>query len=114
MESPHTEGSMTLTWSPEAIDDLASLRAHITMDDSPASERVALHIIHWVEELLSNNPQLGHPAACRARANSSSRKPRSLFPTEYTTTRVFNTTKLYRLFINPTNGIPPPSFCYAG
>jgi toxin ParE1/3/4 len=52
---------MMLTWSPEAIDDLASLRAHITMDDPAAAKRVALHIIHCVEELLASNPQLGHP-----------------------------------------------------
>jgi plasmid stabilization system protein ParE len=52
---------MTLTWSPEAIDDLASLRAYISVDDPAAAKRIALHIIHGVEELLSNNSHLGHP-----------------------------------------------------
>jgi toxin ParE1/3/4 len=52
---------MTLAWSPEAIDDLASLRANISVDDPAAGKRIALHIIHSVEELLSQNPHLGHP-----------------------------------------------------
>jgi toxin ParE1/3/4 len=52
---------MTLLWSPEAIDDLASLRAYISVDDRAAAKRIALHIIHGVEELLAQNPQLGHP-----------------------------------------------------
>ncbi len=52
---------MTLVWSPEAIDDLASLRAYISVDDPAAAKRIALHLIHGVEELLSENPQLGHP-----------------------------------------------------
>ena len=52
---------MTLTWSPEAIDDLASLRTYLSEDDPAAAKRVALHIIHCIEELLSNNAQLGHP-----------------------------------------------------
>jgi plasmid stabilization system protein ParE len=40
---------MKLTWSPEAIDDLNSLRAHISVDDPAAAKRVALHILHCVE-----------------------------------------------------------------
>jgi toxin ParE1/3/4 len=52
---------MTLLWSPEAIDYLQSLRAHIAADDPAAAKRVALHILHSVEELLPQNPQLGHP-----------------------------------------------------
>ena len=52
---------MTLTWSPEAIDDLNSLRAQVSMDDPVAAKRVALHILHCIEELLPPNPQLGHP-----------------------------------------------------
>src|ERR1700687_4616009 len=59
--APLTQGAMTLTWSPEAIDDLASLRAYISADDPATAKRVALHIIHSVEELLPKNPQLGHP-----------------------------------------------------
>src|SRR6202049_4346655 len=52
---------MTPTWSPEAIDDLISLRTHISEDDPAAAKRVALHILHCVEELLSQNPELGNP-----------------------------------------------------
>jgi plasmid stabilization system protein ParE len=52
---------MKLTWSPEAIDDLNSLRAQISVDDPAAGKRVALHILHSIEELLPPNPQLGHP-----------------------------------------------------
>ena len=50
---------MTPVWSPEAIDDLVSLRAYISEDDPAAAQRVALHIIHSVEVLLSENPQMG-------------------------------------------------------
>jgi toxin ParE1/3/4 len=52
---------MKLTWSPEAIEDLNSLRTQISVDDPAAAKRVALHILHCVEELLPQNPQLGHP-----------------------------------------------------
>ncbi len=48
-------------WSPEAIDDLAVLRAYIEEDDPAAARRVALHIIHNVEALLRNNPEMGRP-----------------------------------------------------
>jgi hypothetical protein len=33
---------MTLAWSPEAIDDLASLRAYIGVEDPAAAKRIAL------------------------------------------------------------------------
>ena len=52
---------MTLTWSPEAIHDLVSLPTQISVEDPAAAKRVALHILHCVEELLPPNPQLGHP-----------------------------------------------------
>jgi toxin ParE1/3/4 len=52
---------MTPVWSPEAIDDLVSLRAYISRDDPGAAQRVALHIIHDVEALLSENPRMGRP-----------------------------------------------------
>jgi toxin ParE1/3/4 len=51
---------MKLTWSPESIHDLVSLRAQISIDDPAAAKRVALHILHCIEELLPQNPQLGH------------------------------------------------------
>jgi toxin ParE1/3/4 len=52
---------MTPVWSPEAIDDLASLRAYIEEDDPHAAQRIALHIIHNVEVLLSKSPDMGRP-----------------------------------------------------
>ena len=58
---------MSITWSPEAIDDLVSLRAYIAADSPAAAKRVALHILHCVEELLPENPHLGHPIPARAR-----------------------------------------------
>jgi toxin ParE1/3/4 len=52
---------MTPAWSPEAIDDLAALRAYIEQDDPAAARRVALHIVESIETLLSNNPEMGRP-----------------------------------------------------
>jgi plasmid stabilization system protein ParE len=40
-------------WSPEAIEDLASLRAYIAEDNPAAARRVMLQIIETVEQLLS-------------------------------------------------------------
>jgi toxin ParE1/3/4 len=59
--APLTQRGMTLAWSPEAIDDLASLRTYISVEDPAAAKRIALQIIQSVEELLSQNPHLGHP-----------------------------------------------------
>ncbi len=50
---------MTPIWSPEAIDDLAALRAYIEQDDPAAARCVALHIIRNVETLLSQHPEMG-------------------------------------------------------
>lgn len=52
---------MIVTWSPEAIDDLASLRAYIAEESPAAAQRVALHILHDVEELLPRSPEMGRP-----------------------------------------------------
>jgi toxin ParE1/3/4 len=52
---------MTPIWSPEAIDDLASLRAFIAADNPAAAQRVVLHILHNVEALLSQHPAIGRP-----------------------------------------------------
>ena len=52
---------MNILWSPEAIEDLASLRAYIAQNDPAAARRVALHIIHNIEQLLPDNPQMGRP-----------------------------------------------------
>jgi toxin ParE1/3/4 len=52
---------MTPIWSPEAIADLAALRAYIAQDDPAAARRVALHIIQNIETLLSDRPEMGRP-----------------------------------------------------
>ena len=52
---------MKILWSPEAISDLASLRAYIAEDNPAAAQEVALHIIQNVEQLLPNKPQMGRP-----------------------------------------------------
>ena len=52
---------MTLLWSPESIHDLLALRAYIAEHDPASAKRVALHILHTVEHLLSENPKLGAP-----------------------------------------------------
>ena len=48
-----------IEWSPQAIADLVSLRAYIAEDDKAAAQRIALHIIRNIEELLSDNPNMG-------------------------------------------------------
>jgi toxin ParE1/3/4 len=50
---------VTPVWSPEAINDLVSLRDHISKDSPASAQRIALHIIHNVETLLPDNPQMG-------------------------------------------------------
>jgi len=39
-------------WSPEAIDDLAAVRAYIPQDDPAAAQRVAPRMIENIETLL--------------------------------------------------------------
>ena len=48
---------MNIVWSPEAIEDLASLRAYIAEDNPAAVRRVVLD--KNVEQLLPDNPQIG-------------------------------------------------------
>jgi toxin ParE1/3/4 len=50
---------MNIVWSPEAIEDLASLRAYIAEDNPAAARRVVLHLIQNVGQLLPDNPQIG-------------------------------------------------------
>ena len=52
---------MIIDWSQRAAGDLASLRAYIAEDDPAAAQRVVLHIIHSVENLLADQPQMGRP-----------------------------------------------------
>jgi toxin ParE1/3/4 len=50
-----------IIWSPEAIDDLAALRAYISRDNPAAARRVALHLLEMVETTLAENPHIGRP-----------------------------------------------------
>ena len=50
---------MNIVWSPEAIEDLVSLRAYIAEDNAAAAQRVVRHIIHNIEQMLPDNPQIG-------------------------------------------------------
>ena len=52
---------MNILWAPEAIEDLTALRAYIADDDPAAARGVVLHIMHNIEQLLPNNPQMGRP-----------------------------------------------------
>jgi len=77
---------MTPIWSPEAIDDLAALRAYIEQDDPAAARRIALHIIHNVETLLANSPEMGRPGRVPGTRELAIRGPRSLCRTVSTAT----------------------------
>ena len=50
---------MNIIWSPEAIEDLISLRAYITENDPDAARRVVLHIVQNIEQLLLDHPHMG-------------------------------------------------------
>lgn len=50
---------MNLVWSPEALDDLVSLRAYVAQDNPAAAQRLALHIVRNIEQLLPSNPHVG-------------------------------------------------------
>ena len=52
---------MNILWSSEAIEDLMALRAYIAQDNPAAAQRVALHIVRNVEQLLPDNPHMGRP-----------------------------------------------------
>jgi toxin ParE1/3/4 len=84
---------MKLTWSPEAIDDLNPLRVQISADDYAAAKRVALHILHCVEDLLPPNPQLGHPG--RVPGTRELVIPQTPFVVPY---RVTNTLEILRVY----------------
>ena len=44
-----TIGEMNIVWSPEAIEDLASLRAYIAEDSPAAARRTVRHVIESIE-----------------------------------------------------------------
>ena len=52
---------MNILWSREAVEDLTSLRAYIAQDDPAEARGVVFRIIHNIEQLLPDNPQMGRP-----------------------------------------------------
>lgn len=52
---------MNIIWSPEAIEDLISLRAYIAEESPAGARRIVLRILHDVERLLPDNPHMGRP-----------------------------------------------------
>ncbi len=90
--SPQT--LMTPIWSPEAIADLVALRAHIEQDNPSAAQNVALHILHNVETLLPNSPEMGRPG--RVPGTRELVIPRTPFIVPYRL--VGNTIQILRVF----------------
>jgi toxin ParE1/3/4 len=52
---------MNIIWSPEAIQDLISLRAYVAEESPAGARRIVARILHDVEHLLPDNPQMGRP-----------------------------------------------------
>lgn len=52
---------MTIVWSPEAIQDLISLRAHIAEESPAGARRIVLRIVDLIERTLPDNPDMGRP-----------------------------------------------------
>jgi len=52
---------MNISWSPEAIQDLISLRTHIAEQSPAGARRIVLRILQNVEQLLPENPHMGRP-----------------------------------------------------
>ncbi|WP_027579177.1 type II toxin-antitoxin system RelE/ParE family toxin [Bradyrhizobium sp. Ai1a-2] len=52
---------MSAVWSPEAVEDLIAIRAYIEQSSPAAAKRIVLHVMHNVEMLLSDNPEMGRP-----------------------------------------------------
>jgi toxin ParE1/3/4 len=65
--------------------NLISLRAQISGDDPAAAKRVALHILHCIEELLPPNLQLGPPGRVPGTRELVIPKTPFIVPTECTT-----------------------------
>jgi len=52
---------MNIVWSPEAIEDLISLRTYIAEDNPAAAQQIVLRILHDVEDPLPDHPHMGRP-----------------------------------------------------
>jgi len=52
---------MNIIWSPEAIQDLISLKSYIAEESPSGAQRIALRILYSVEHVLPNSPHMGRP-----------------------------------------------------
>jgi len=52
---------MTPVWTEAALADLASLRSYIEAEDRAAARRIVDRILHCVETLLPQSPEMGRP-----------------------------------------------------
>ena len=52
---------MRLVWSPQAVEDLAALRAYIEGDDPKAARKTAVRVVEAIETLIPANPKVGRP-----------------------------------------------------
>jgi toxin ParE1/3/4 len=52
---------MNIRWSPQALRDLASVRAFVAEDDPAAAQRLVLRIVDAIETLLPEHPAIGRP-----------------------------------------------------
>jgi len=52
---------MNILWSPEAIEDLNSIRAYIADDNPTAARGIVIQIVQHIQRLLPENPQMGRP-----------------------------------------------------
>jgi toxin ParE1/3/4 len=50
---------MNIVWSPEAIEDLISLRAYVAEESPVGARRIVLRIVQTIEHLLPDNPHIG-------------------------------------------------------
>jgi toxin ParE1/3/4 len=50
-----------LVWSPQAVEDLAALRAYIEGDDPKAARKTAVRIVEAIETLIPAHPKVGRP-----------------------------------------------------
>jgi toxin ParE1/3/4 len=85
---------MTPVWSPEAMEDIAALRAYIEKDDPAAARRVALHIVESIENLLCDHPETGRSG--RVPGTRELVIPRTPFIVPYRV--VGNTIQILRVF----------------
>ena len=50
-------GELNIVWSPEAIEDLVSLRAYTAEDNPAAARRTVRHVIESIEQIIPDNPR---------------------------------------------------------